>query len=86
MSATASKKHHTIKVIDTGKGVPAKKLPTLTEPFMRAETDPFLTNEGTGLGLTIVQSLVHLHDGKLDIKSKVGKGTTVTVTFPIGAP
>jgi two-component system cell cycle sensor histidine kinase PleC len=41
-----------------------------------------LTEKGWGLGLTITKSLIDLHDGTLDIKSKVGKGTTVTVTLP----
>ena len=44
-----------------------------------------LAEQGWGLGLTITKALVDLHDGKLDIKSKVGKGTTITVTFPNSA-
>ena len=45
-----------------------------------------MAEKGWGLGLTITKSLVELHDGTLDIKSKVGEGTTVTVTFPNGVP
>ena len=86
VSVKASKKNTTLKVADTGKGIPADKLPKLTDPFTRGEHDPYLTEEGWGLGLTITKSLVDLHDGTLDIKSKIGKGTTVTVTFPNGAP
>ena len=71
-----------MKVADTGKGIPAEKLPKLTDPFTRADSDPYLAEQGWGLGLTITKSLVDLHDGTLDIKSKVGKGTTVTVTLP----
>ena len=66
----------------TGKGIPAEKLPNLTEPFNRGEQDTHKTVDGWGLGLSITKSLVDLHDGRMDIVSKVGKGTTVTVTLP----
>ena len=86
LSAKASKRNTTLKVADTGKGIPAEKLPKLTDPFSKADTDPYLAEDGWGLGLSITKSLIDLHDGKLDIKSTVGKGTTVTVTLPNGAP
>ncbi len=82
VSAKASKKSTTLKVADTGKGIPAEELLGLTDPFTRGEHDPYLAEEGWGLGLAITKSLVDLHDGYLDIKSTVGKGTTVTVTLP----
>lgn len=72
------------EVTDTGKGIPEGKIATLTDPFVRTETDPYLAQEGIGLGLTIVKSLIDLQGGTLDIKSKLGKGTTVTVTLPSG--
>ena len=74
------------KIIDTGKGITAEYLPNLTDPFARADTNPYMAEQGWGLGLAITQSLINLHEGKLDIKSKVGKGTTVTVTLPNRAP
>jgi PAS domain S-box-containing protein len=82
VSVKASKKNTTFKVADTGKGIPAERLPNLTDPFTRADIDPYLAERGWGLGLTIVKSLVDLHDGTLEIKSKVGKGTVFTVTLP----
>jgi len=81
VSAKASKRNTTLKIADTGTGIPAEKLPQLTNPFTRGEQDPHKAQEGIGLGLAITKSLVDLHDGTLDIKSKVGKGTTVTVTL-----
>jgi signal transduction histidine kinase len=48
--------------------------------------DSYVAEKGWGLGLSINKSLIDLHDGELDIKSKVGKGTTVTVTLPNGTP
>ncbi len=86
VSVKASKKNTTLKVADTGRGIPAEKLPKLTDPFTKGAHDPYLAEDGWGLGLTITKSLIDLHDGTLEIKSTVGKGTTVTVTFPNGAP
>jgi len=85
LKATATNRHHTFEVSDTGIGIPANKIATITEPFIRGDSDPHKTHESTGLGLAIVKSLVELHDGELEIKSKPGKGTTVTVILPGGA-
>ena len=85
LKATVTNEHHTIEVSDTGRGIPDDKIATITRPFVRVEDDPHLSQEGTGLGLAIVNSLVDLHDGKLDIKSTVGKGTSVLLTLPIPA-
>ena len=86
VSVKASKRNTTLKIADTGKGIPAENLPKLTDPFTRINPNPYQTEQGWGLGLAITKSLIDLHDGKLDIKSTVGKGTTVTVTFPNEAP
>jgi len=82
VSIKGTKKKVTFKIADTGKGIPAKKIPELTNPFTRLEQDPHISAKGWGLGLAITKSLVDLHDGKMKIKSTVGKGTTVTVTLP----
>jgi PAS domain S-box-containing protein len=75
----------TVTVEDTGIGISPDKLPTITEPFAQAETDPLLAQEGSGLGLSIVDSLVESLDGSLAISSTYGKGTTVRVTLPLHA-
>ena len=49
---------------------------------MRAEETLTRKYEGTGLGLHLSQRLVDLHQGSLAIESEVGRGTTVTITFP----
>lgn len=82
VSAKASERNITLIVADTGKGIPPDRLSTLFGAFKGANIDPFLSKDGWGLGLSIVKSLVELHDGKLEIESTVGTGTTVTVTFP----
>ena len=66
----------------TGVGVSDDKLGRLTEPFVRGESNPYKSQERVGLGLSIVRSLVTLNGGALTIKSEVGVGTTVLVSFP----
>jgi len=73
------------EITDTGCGIPANDVAKLTEPFVRGQIDPYLTKDGWGLGLSIVRSLVALHDGQFDIESQPGTGTTVAVTLPVEA-
>ena len=69
----------TIKVSDTGMGMP--------EEHIRKVFDPFFTTkeigEGTGLGLSISYSIINQHNGTIDIASAEGKGTKVTIKVPI---
>jgi two-component system, cell cycle sensor histidine kinase PleC len=82
LSVSATNAHHIFTISDTGKGVEADKLATLTEPFVKSQTDPHIAQEGLGIGLTIVKSLADLHDGVLLIDSELGVGTTIAVMFP----
>jgi len=66
-------------VEDSGEGIAADKLPTITDPFSQANNHPHHSHEGTGLGLSIVKSLVDAHSGELRIESTLGVGTKVTV-------
>jgi signal transduction histidine kinase len=70
-----------ITVSDTGIGIPAEDLSKIFMPFTRGSNTG--TIRGTGLGLTIVQELVQLHQGKIELSSVVDKGTTVKVILPI---
>jgi PAS domain S-box-containing protein len=71
-------------VRDTGVGVPPAEVPRLFERFHRIEGQKGRSYEGSGIGLALVQELVRLHGGTISAKSKVGKGTTFTVTLPFG--
>lgn len=82
VSAAAAGQKVMLTVKDTGIGIPPDRLPNITEPFSQRHVDPAIAQEGTGLGLSIVKGIVESHGGELLIKSEVGRGTTVTVTFP----
>ncbi len=75
-----------IAVTDTGAGIPHDRLTSVTDPFTRVQSSPHVTQEGTGLGLFIVKTLIENQNGSLHIDSDVGKGTTVTVEFPAWRP
>jgi PAS domain S-box-containing protein len=72
------------KVTDTGPGIPPEEMPKLFERFHRIEGAPSRTVEGSGIGLALVQELVHLHGGKVEAESTLGEGTTMTVFLPFG--
>ena len=69
-------------VADRGDGIAPEHLPRLTERFYRADAGRSRAMGGTGLGLAIVKHVVERHRGRLDIASRVGEGTTVTVLLP----
>jgi PAS domain S-box-containing protein len=69
-----------ISVSDEGIGIPQKDLDRLFEPFHRGDNVGDI--KGTGLGLAITQRAVTLHGGTISVESKVGVGTTLTVTMP----
>jgi two-component system, cell cycle sensor histidine kinase PleC len=69
-------------IADTGIGIPQRDIQKLGRPFEQVENQFTKSRGGSGLGLAISRSLVELHNGRLDIASTVGRGTTVTVTLP----
>ena len=71
-------------VCDTGTGIPTQEVPRLFERFHRVEGAKGRTFEGTGIGLSLVQELVHLHGGTITVDSTLGQGTTFTVQLPTG--
>jgi cell cycle sensor histidine kinase DivJ len=72
-----------VVIEDTGVGIGAADLPRLGEAFFQARASYDRRHDGTGLGLSIVKGLVRLHGGDMDIGSRVGEGTTVTVRLPL---
>lgn len=72
----------TLSVADTGLGIPKDKLDKVFERFYRVDTSRSRESGGTGLGLAIVKHAATINGATLDIESELGKGTTITVTFP----
>ena len=68
---------------DTGIGISQPALAKLGRPFEQVQSPLTRSHKGSGLGLAISRSLVSLHGGEMDIVSKEGKGTTVTIAFPL---
>jgi two-component system, cell cycle sensor histidine kinase DivJ len=70
-------------VEDTGVGIGEDDLPRLGEAFFQVRSSYDRQHDGSGLGLSIVKGLVELHDGNINIHSRLGEGTRVTVRLPI---
>lgn len=72
-----------VHVIDQGTGIPEDKIEQVLEPFGQVDdSNEYLPQEGTGLGLPIAKAMVEMHDGELDLKSVLGQGTEVLVFLP----
>ena len=65
-----------ITIADTGRGISAEALPRIFKPFFTTRS------EGTGLGLSLANGIVHSHGGRIDVSSAVGKGTTFKISLP----
>jgi PAS domain S-box-containing protein len=78
ISAESTDGFVTISVSDTGKGISEENQKRLFEKFFKA--DP--TAPGTGVGLAMVKEIVEGHGGRIKFKSKLGQGTTFTITLP----
>ncbi|MGH6770504.1 MAG: PAS domain-containing sensor histidine kinase [Xanthobacteraceae bacterium] len=72
-----------ITVEDTGVGIGADDLPRIGDPFFQARSSYDRHHDGTGLGLSIVKGLLTLHGGAMEIASRLGEGTRVTVRLPL---
>jgi len=68
----------TIRISDTGKGIPGEILPSIFEPFFSSKD----SKVSAGLGLAVVSGIVQSHRGKITVESKVGVGTTFTILLP----
>jgi two-component system phosphate regulon sensor histidine kinase PhoR len=70
-------------VTDVGDGIAPEHLPRLTERFYRVDSGRSRLVGGTGLGLSLVKHIIDRHRGHLEIRSTIGKGTTVAVLLPV---
>ena len=67
-----------VKISDTGSGIPPDVVSKIFDPFFTTKD----VGKGTGLGLSISYSIIKNHQGKIEVESQVGKGTTFTLTLP----
>ncbi|MEW6333952.1 MAG: ATP-binding protein [Thermodesulfobacteriota bacterium] len=72
-----------LQITDTGVGIPKSEIPRLGERFYRADKMRSRELGGTGLGLSIVKHLMKVHSGRMVIESAPGRGTTVSLHFPL---
>ena len=68
-----------VAVGDTGEGIPEDRLDRIFDPFYTTKSN------GTGLGLSICDHIVKTHDGDIEVRSKAGRGTTMSVSLPLAA-
>jgi cell cycle sensor histidine kinase DivJ len=82
VTASRERARLAVTVEDNGIGIDESDLPRLGEAFFQASATREHRRDGSGLGLSIVKSLVHLHGGDVAIQSRVGEGTRVTIRLP----
>jgi signal transduction histidine kinase len=71
-----------LRVRDTGPGIPAEHLPRIFERFYRVDRGRSRSMGGTGLGLSISRWIAEAHDGRVEVESQEGVGSTFTVVLP----
>ena len=71
-----------LAVRDSGIGIPQQDIPRLFEPYFRGEFSDTQTRRGAGLGLTLVQQIVQSHQGRIEVDSAPGRGSTFRLLFP----
>ena len=70
-----------VRIKDTGRGIPEDKLSTIFERFVQVDKSLTREHEGSGIGLSLVKSLVELHGGRISVTSKEGYGTEFIIYF-----
>jgi signal transduction histidine kinase len=78
--------HARLDVADSGPGIHADAIPHIFERFYRVDPSRSSTVEGAGLGLSLVKWIVDRHQGRIDVRSEPGKGSTFTIWLPVAHP
>jgi signal transduction histidine kinase len=72
-----------VQISDTGIGIPPAELGHIFEPFFRVDTGRARSEGGSGLGLAIVQRIAEAHGGRVEVESRMNKGSTFSVFLPV---
>jgi len=83
INSFAQEENLVVSITDTGGGIPREEISRLGERFYRVDKTRSRELGGTGLGLSIVKHLMMAHGGKMEIESQLGKGTKVSLFFPV---
>jgi len=78
-TSNPDEEHIILEITDNGSGITPEDIPHVFEPFFSTKQN----TSGIGLGLAIVHGIVQSHQGKIDVRSKPGEGTTISITFPL---
>jgi signal transduction histidine kinase len=70
-----------VEIDDNGPGIPAEDLSRIYDRFFRG--DQSRSTPGNGLGLSLVQSIIHAHGGQVAVESAVGRGTRARLSLPL---
>jgi len=82
LNAGTKNKNWWLSIKDTGIGIHNDEIPKMFDKFYQIEDILTRKNPGIGLGLSIVKNIIQLHNGKIDVKSEIGKGTEIKITIP----
>ncbi|MCM1045714.1 MAG: HAMP domain-containing histidine kinase [Candidatus Gastranaerophilales bacterium] len=72
-----------VKVVDNGRGIPQEEIGRITEAFYMVDKSRSRKEGGAGIGMALCQKIITLHNGNLQISSKVGEGTVMRLLFPV---
>jgi signal transduction histidine kinase/ligand-binding sensor domain-containing protein/DNA-binding NarL/FixJ family response regulator len=84
INVNADDKYVNVSVCDNGIGIPKEKMEKIFDRFYQVDGGHTREQEGTGIGLSLTKELVELHKGKIEVESEEGKGTTLTISIPLG--
>jgi len=83
ISVTYKKNFAIIRIKDRGVGISSADQKNIFDTFYRSEDKKIRSLGGAGLGLTLVQHIIEAHDGKIEVESELGRGSTFTIYLPL---
>lgn len=82
MKGTCMEGFYEFKVVDNGRGIPAEEISRITEAFYMVDKSRSRKEGGAGIGMALCQKIIQLHNGTMNVESRLGEGTVIKVLFP----